>query len=84
MPHRMQMSLLRSRGSPDRVAERWTGRGTHRGELMGIPATGKAVAAPGSVFYRVAGGRIAEFRGQVDIMGLMRQLGVIAEPAAVG
>jgi steroid delta-isomerase-like uncharacterized protein len=68
----------------DRVAERWTGRGTHRGDLMGIPPTGKSVAAPGSVFYRIVGGRIAEFRGQVDTMGLMRQLGVIPEPTAAG
>ena len=64
----------------DRVAERWTGRGTHRGELWGIPPTGKRVEALGSVFYRIAGGRIVEFRGQFDMMGLMQQLGVISPP----
>ena len=64
----------------DRVAERWTGRGTHRGELWGIPPTGKRVEAPGSVFYRIAGGKIVEFRGQFDMMGLMQQLGVISPP----
>ena len=58
----------------DRVAERWTGRGTHRGELMGIPATGKRVEVPGSVFYRIVEGKIVEFRGQLDMMGMMRQL----------
>ena len=64
----------------DRVAERWTGRGTHRGELQGIPPTGKRVEVPGSVFYRIVGGKIVEFRGQLDMMGLMQQLGVIASP----
>ena len=64
----------------DRVAERWTGRGTHRGELQGIPPTGKRVEVPGSVFYRIVGGKIVEFRGQLDMMGLMQQLGVIAPP----
>ena len=64
----------------DRVAERWTGRGTHLGELQGIPPTGKRVEAPGSVFYRIVGGKIVEFRGQLDMMGLMQQLGVIPSP----
>ena len=64
----------------DRVAERWTGRGTHRGELQGIPPTGKRVEAPGSVFYRIVGGKIVEFRGQLDMMSLMQQLGVIPSP----
>jgi steroid delta-isomerase-like uncharacterized protein len=64
----------------DKVAERWTGRGTHRGELQGIPPTGKRVEAPGSVFYRIVGGKIVEFRGQLDMMSLMQQLGVIPSP----
>jgi steroid delta-isomerase-like uncharacterized protein len=67
----------------DRVAERWTGRGTHRGELQGIAPTGKRVEAPGSVFYRIVGGKIVEFRGQLDLMSLMQQLGVIPSPQRV-
>ena len=64
----------------DRVAERWTGRGTHRGELQGIPPTGKRVEVPGSVFYRIIGGKIVEFRGQLDMMSLMQQLGAVRGP----
>jgi|SRR5215212_8166514 steroid delta-isomerase-like uncharacterized protein len=64
----------------DGVAERWTGRGTHRGELRGIPPTGKRVEVPGSVSYRILGGKIVEFRGQLDMMGLMQQLGAVPDP----
>ena len=64
----------------DRVAERWTGRGTHRGELQGIAPTDRRVEVPGSVFYRIVDGRIVEFRGQLDMTGLMRQLGVTGAP----
>jgi predicted ester cyclase len=64
----------------DRVAERWTGRGTHLGELQGIPPTGKRVEAPGSVFYRIAGGKIVELRASFDMMGLMQQLGALVNP----
>ena len=64
----------------DRVAERWTGRGTHQGELQGIPPTGKRVEVPGSVFYRIVGGKIVEFRGLFNMMSLMQQLGMIPAP----
>ena len=64
----------------DRVAERWTGRGTHRGELQGIAPTDRRVEVPGSVFYRIVDGKIVEFRGQLDMMGMMQQLGAIPSP----
>jgi len=60
----------------DRVAERWTGRGTHQGEFQGIPPTGKQVAVPGVVFYRIRDGRITEFRGSFDMLTMLQQLGV--------
>jgi steroid delta-isomerase-like uncharacterized protein len=60
----------------DTVVERWTGRGSHKGELMGIAATERQVAVPGVVFYRVVSGKIAEFRGFFDQMSMFQQLGV--------
>ena len=60
----------------DRVVERWTGRGTHQSEFQGIPPTGKQVAVPGVVFYRIQDGKIAEFRGSFDLLSLLQQLGV--------
>jgi steroid delta-isomerase-like uncharacterized protein len=64
----------------ERVAERWTGRGTHRGQFQGIAATGRRVAVPGTVFYRIVGGKIAEFRGQFDRLAMLEQLGSAAVP----
>jgi len=63
----------------DRVAERWTGRGTHRGEFQGIAPTGRQVTVPGFVFYRLASGKITEFRGLFDGLALMQQLGAIPD-----
>jgi steroid delta-isomerase-like uncharacterized protein len=61
----------------DQVAERWTGRGTHQGEFQGIAPTGRQVTVPGFVFYRVASGKIAEFRGLFDGLSMLQQLGAI-------
>ena len=62
-----------------RVAERWTGRGTHRGTFQGMAPTGRQVTVPGTVFYRFASGKITEFHEQVDGFTLMQQLGVIPD-----
>ena len=61
----------------DKVASRNTVTGTHQGEYMGIPPTGKSVAYNEIFFARFAGGRIAETWGVVDVLSQMKQLGVI-------
>jgi steroid delta-isomerase-like uncharacterized protein len=61
----------------DKVAWRWTFRGTHAGLLMGIPATGKQITITGITVDRIARGKIVERWHQLDMMGLMQQLGVI-------
>jgi steroid delta-isomerase-like uncharacterized protein len=65
-------------GAGDRVVDRWTGRGTHAGEMMGIPATGKLVAATGMSIHRIVEERIAETWNVYDAAGMLRQLGVIS------
>jgi steroid delta-isomerase-like uncharacterized protein len=44
----------------DLVVTRWTSSGTHQGELMGIPATGKRVTFSGITINRVSGGKVVE------------------------
>lgn len=61
----------------DRVVTRLTVRGTHKGDLMGIPPTGKSIAITGIAIDRVASGKIVEGWANFDEVGLMRQIGVI-------
>jgi steroid delta-isomerase-like uncharacterized protein len=58
----------------DLVAVRGTWRGTHQGEFRGLPGIGRRVEFQGMVFWRVAGGKIRERWGLIDLPALMRQL----------
>ena len=73
----IQISIEDTVAEADRVVIRWTVRGTHQGELTGIPATGKEVTFTGMLIYRVADGKIIERWEEMDMMSLMRQLGII-------
>jgi steroid delta-isomerase-like uncharacterized protein len=66
----------------DKVAARWTMTGTQKGELFGIPATGKQVTQSGTTFYRLADAKIAELWFLADNLGMMQQLGVVPQGAA--
>jgi len=64
----------------DKVVTRWRSRGTHQGEPLGIPPTGKLITQEGMAVYRMVDARIAEDWFFPDTMGLMQQLGVIPVP----
>jgi len=61
----------------DMVAGKVTGYGTHEGELLGIPRTGKKIQMTGIVIWRIKNGKIVEHWGQNDTLGLLQQLGVL-------
>jgi steroid delta-isomerase-like uncharacterized protein len=65
----------------DRVVVRWIGRGTHRGELMGVPPTGATIAVEAITVLRFAGGKIAEEWTVWDALGLLQQVGAVPAPA---
>jgi steroid delta-isomerase-like uncharacterized protein len=63
----------------DRLAARYTFTGSHQGDFMGIPATGNHVAMPGITILRMADGKCVERWNQADLLGLIQQLGAIAD-----
>ena len=65
----------------DKVATRWTGRGKHDGDLMGIPPTGKQVTVSGLTLSRLADGKVIEEYTNWDTFGMMQQLGAVPELA---
>jgi steroid delta-isomerase-like uncharacterized protein len=65
----------------DRVVTRFTVTGTHQGEFMGVPATGKQVSFGGIDSARMEDGMLMEHWLAVDMMGLLQQLGAVSPPA---
>ena len=64
----------------DKVVVRGAMHGTHKGDLMGIPPTGKQVTISVIIIYRIADGKIVEHWMIADQLGLMQQLGVFPPP----
>ena len=64
----------------DRVVTHWSADGTHLGELMGIPPTGKTAHISGIAIDRFEDGKSVEHWEVFDQFGLMVQLGVIPAP----
>ncbi len=65
----------------DLTAGNLTGRGTHRGEFMGITPTGRQFASSGMSFYRITDSKVSELWVQADLPGLLQQLGAAPGPA---
>ena len=64
----------------EKVSVRFTMRGTHKGDFRGIAPSGKEVTMTGIDMIRLSDGKMVEDRVEVDQLGMMRQLGVIASP----
>lgn len=64
----------------DRVAVRWVSRGTHLGDIMGIPASGNKIEIMGLSLFRIANGRVAEEWEGFDTLKMMQQIGAIPAP----
>jgi steroid delta-isomerase-like uncharacterized protein len=89
---RQRVEMLRSAFRPhftiediiaeqDKVVVRWTNRGTHVGEFMGIPSTGKSFTIAGIDIHRLSDGKMAEHWHVVDQFGQLQQLGLMPQPA---
>src|SRR5262245_52342114 len=67
-------------GEDNLVAVCWTGTGTHRGDTLGFPATGRAVRFRGMTLARVADNQLIEGCNSFDQLGMLQQLGVTSIP----
>ncbi|HEY5704034.1 MAG TPA: ester cyclase [Terrimicrobiaceae bacterium] len=76
----VQWTLEETIVEEDKVAARFTMRGTHQGEFFGVPPTGKTIEVQAMNFYRLSDGQLIEERGQPDLLGLLQQIG--AAPTA--
>ena len=61
----------------EKVAVRFTMRGTHQGTFFGVPATDKTIVVQAMNFYRLADDQIIEEFGQPDMLGLLTQIGAV-------
>ncbi len=75
-----RMTIEQQLAEGDLVATRWTGRGTHEGELLGIQPTGKKVTVSGLTISRLADGKVVEEFQSWDNHGMLEQLGAIPVP----
>ncbi len=64
----------------DKVATRWSSRGTHKGALQGIAPTGKHATSSGITISRCVDGKAVEEWISWDTLGMLQQLGVIPMP----
>lgn len=62
-----------------KVFIRGTMAGTHEGDFMGIPATGKHIEVPFADFMRLENGQLVEHWGVTDMETMMRQLGILED-----
>ena len=79
-----RMAIEEMLAEGDRVVTRKTFRGTHRGELMGLPATGRRVEIGLIDIVRLDGGQVVEHWNAVDNLGMLQQLGAIPAPGEGG
>ncbi len=73
----IQMTIEDMIAEGEKVAARLTLRGTHAGDLWGIPPTGKQATISSINIWRVVGGKLVEQWSETDMLGMMQQLGVI-------
>jgi steroid delta-isomerase-like uncharacterized protein len=79
--HGLQVTVDDIMAVGDKVTARFTARGVHKGEFMGLPPTGKTITMTGIEIFRIKEGKIAELWGEANLIGLMQQLGILPVPA---
>jgi len=71
----VQWTLEEMVAEGDKVAARFTMRGTHQGPFLGLSPSGRAFTATSMAFYRLEDGKILEENGMPDMASIMQQIG---------
>ena len=71
----VQWTLEEMVAEGDKVAVRFTMRGTHQGSFLGLPPSGRSFTATSMAFYRLEDGKILEENGMPDMASIMQQIG---------
>jgi steroid delta-isomerase-like uncharacterized protein len=79
-PGRHQITMQVAEG--DLVVSQIIGRGIHKGDLLGIPATNKDVETTGIAIHRVRDGKIVEYWSVVDVAQVLQQVGALPGPSS--
>jgi predicted ester cyclase len=79
-PGRHEITMQVAEG--DLVVSQILGRGVHKGDLLGIPATNKDVETTGIAIHRLRDGKIIEYWSVVDIAQVLQQVGALPGPSS--
>jgi steroid delta-isomerase-like uncharacterized protein len=77
----LHFTLSGTAGDAECCAMEWTMTGTHNGDMPGLPATGKPFTVRGVTILELAGDKICAVRDYWDLSTLLRQVGLMAQPA---
>ncbi len=80
----IRMDVVDTIAEGDRVCIRYVAYGTHTGELLGRPGTGKPVRYEGINIYRIVDGKLAESWQCLDAVGLLQQIGALTPDPSAG
>jgi len=73
-------SIVEMYAEGDIVVSRYMMRGTHQGDIQGMPPTGNKFEISGIMINRIENGKVVEDREEADMLGLMQQLGMELKP----
>lgn len=76
----LQLDLIADIAEGDKVVHQWQMTGTNDGAFQGIPPTGKKMTWTGITIVRFVDGKIVERWANVDVLGILQQLGVVPPP----
>jgi steroid delta-isomerase-like uncharacterized protein len=77
----LKMTVEQEIAEGDLVTVLWTSTGTNTGEGNSLPATGKKIQGRGITIWRIVNGKITEEWSEFDQLRLMKQLGLVPNPA---